>query len=201
MCSPIALGVIGLVGSAASAGIGIAQTNAANSRNAKQFEAAAEISNKQVVQQYDSLQLRNVVDEGKTFSTIQSSVSQLEEAKGVAIARAADSGVAGASVVALLQEFESDTGTAVSLEQRNARLRRAQLLAQEKSLFTRTQAAILGATPQVVNPPDIIGGLTSGITALGQGIAKQNLQNTQNQLSQPSSPPPSPATGQPVNTN
>lgn len=173
MCGPLALGIVGAVSSIGGAVVGQIQTNSANAENAELFAQSAALSSEGIANEYSNLHLRNISDEGASNQTIQDLIRDSAEGQSASMALAADSGVSGASVAALFQEFEHDKGVALALETRNKKLRLAEMQQQKTSLHTRTKASLLGVVPATIQGPDIIGSVGKGLGALGQGIAAQ----------------------------
>ena len=176
MCTVVSA-VSGALGGAQT-GLGFLQAGKANDAAERQYRQSAALANEQLTQEYESLQLGFLAGEGESSAALQQISEDLREAQAIAATRAADAGVAGQSVAAFLQEFEADAGKAIALEERNRKLRRAQLLVEKQSVFTRTRAGILGATPSPVQPPDIFRGLSGILDSVRVGLAERARADT-----------------------
>lgn len=176
MCIPApAVMIAGQVASTAAQAIGAA---GAESEQEKAYRKSADIANKQAEQSYFNLSLKQASERAATARRIQDIEVDARQAEAVAVSRAAEAGVTGASLTAYLQEFARDKGEAIAFEQRNIHLQEAEAEIQRQSIQTRTEASILAAQPAPVEQPDFIGAAFNIAGAAAKWHARENKKTT-----------------------
>lgn len=153
MCVGTVVSMAGQIGSTISGMLG---ASSAEKANRKAFREAERLAHEQATQAYFDLSLREATEAEAAASQTQEVIREAEAARAVAAVRAAEGGVSGRSVEALMQEFEMDEGRTIHQIQRNAHLSRVSLENQKRSVETRTEAAVLAARPQAVRQPDFL---------------------------------------------
>lgn len=128
-------------------GIGAFQTIQSNNQKRKDYRVATELTNDQVVQNYLSMAIRQNSEAEAANQRIQDISNQTKEAMGVARARAAQAGVSGKSVEAMLNEFERDQGVFTANELRSLQIQEANASVEAKSIYTRAQSSLFQARP------------------------------------------------------
>lgn len=138
-------------------GMNVFDASRANDQRRKDYAVAAELTNEQVVQNYLSMALKQSSEIEASHQRVQDMADQTREAMGIARTRAAASGVTGNSVQAMLQEFERDQGYFSAMETRNLQIAEANNVIEGQQIYTKAQASLFQARPQMVQPQNPLG--------------------------------------------
>lgn len=172
MCLPLA-GALSLgISAASTAGSiigGLQQASALNAYHNRVAERNRGLAEDQANQQYLGINRRVSEDRLRAAAEIDEISKQSRGEQSTALTEALERGIAGTSVQDLYADYERqrlDYSTAVSVEQR-LRERNAEL--SKKGVRTSLEGALISATPNPVQGPNIFGEL-AGFAATGLKI-------------------------------
>lgn len=192
---PAAIAVAGLAVSAASTAAAYQgqqqAANAQSSYNKQQYAAVKKAAQQNYYQQVAAIQTRSDQDIAQTKQQAQGDMVTGEKAKASAKALAADRGVTGNSVDALLNDFGRIEHNNQATLDTNLTWRLQQYQADEKQAQSEGQQRIAGAAPApVAFPSALAAGLQIGGSALNTYNQIQNGQHPNPYANNPVVPPP-----------
>lgn len=146
-----------------SAGIGVAQ-QAANARamskyQNQQYKATKEAATANAINQYNALLTRQQQETASAAEAIEMSSRRAEAAASTARVTAGESGAAGGSVAALLNDFRRQELGFAQTTIRNQTWQNAQIKLNMEGIRSNQQAAIVSAMPKPVEQPDYLGAM------------------------------------------
>lgn len=170
MCTPAAPFIL----AGAQTGIGI-MGEAQKEKYGKQvYDQARTAANDNALRQYQALQDRQLQENAAAAQAIEKNRRAAETATGSAITTAAESGVAGASVAALLQDFQRTSLEYEHSVTRNQAFLRDQFQREALGIRANQEAEINRAIPE---PPNYLGVLIQGATSALSIYGKQTAQS------------------------
>jgi len=182
MCEPATLMAI-------SIGITVASTAATLAQQQQNVEAQedfqkethkfnSEVATQNAIRNYTALQRRQVQERQKAAIDIQTVARTSAAAQGTARAQAAESGTAGLSVEALINDFEREELEFQTQTIRTGQFRDAQFRDEAQGVRAGLQGQILSTLPAPVQQPDFIG---AGLRIAGSSL-NQFTQFRQDQI-------------------
>lgn len=178
MCLPIIAAAVAVAGSIASSlqarAAAAAQTTLTNQVSARNQA----IANQTAINQYAGIAQKTVENEQRLGDTQRRVQTEATQARSRAAAAAAESGVGGASVDALFNDFSRQEGNYLDTIATNKQNFNIQANADRAGVQLGLNSRLVSSTPDYIQGPSLIAGLLGGWSnGLNAYSAGQNIEN------------------------
>jgi len=172
MCEPLTIAAVGvsLAGAAANASSQSANAAAQNRHNAAMSLRNQETARQTARNQYDALGARIEQERVRTGEESKKISREAMEARSRVVASAAEAGVAGGSLDALLEDFERQEGEYQALLDLNLEFTEDQAERDKEAARIGLEGRLLSSTPNRIQGPNMLGAALGAFsTALSTG--------------------------------
>lgn len=185
MCTPMALGITaGAASMAGSAANYAQQSGQADAQNARNQEVAArnqKLARETTKIQYISLDERIEQERTKAAFEASSIARDSVQARSRVSAAAVEAGVKGASLDALLADFERQEGEYLTQVKLSEAMQEEQIDREKQGIRLGLEGRLVSSTPDLVARPSLLGSalsafgssLSSGVSVYSQATAAQ----------------------------
>jgi hypothetical protein len=176
MCNPIAMGVL-MGGQAALSYAGQKKAAKASWEYQNQvFQQNKQIADAAAFNQYRGMQQRIAQEREAMSMEILNARRQAFQAMAQGRAAAGEAGVAGASVSALLSDFERQQAETIYTRERSQQYREMAMMDQMEAIRSQQQGRILAALPEPVQQPNPLMIATGAAQGFMQGLQMFGVQ-------------------------